>query len=139
MSARGAHVIAADVDERFLNYIEEKKIKIGDSLVTLRKTEYDDPLLEDEEVDHVIIVNTYHHIEDRISYFKKMTNGLKEDGLLMVVDYKKKETAHGPPEAHRMPLTTVIIELKKVGYYNFKIYEDMLEDQYIILAQKPSI
>ena len=139
MATKGANVIAADVDDRFLDYIKEKKTKIGDSLVTPRKTEYDDPLLAEKEVHHVIIVNTYHHIEDRIAYFKKVENGLKVGGTLIIVDYKKIKSPNGPPLEHRISYDKVVNELKEIGFTNLKILKDMLENQYIIIAKKPNM
>ena len=90
MTAKGAKVIAADVDDRFLNYVKEKKDSLNDRLLVTRKVEYDDPLLSSEEVHHVLIVNTYHHIDDREEYFSKAVKGIKSGGRLMVVDVKKK-------------------------------------------------
>ena len=139
MATKGAKVIAADVDDRFLKYVNEKKAKIGDSLVTTRKTEYGDPLLAEKEVHHVIIVNTYHHIEDRIAYFKKVENGLKVGGTLIIVDYKKIKSPHGPPLEHRISYDKVVNELKEIGFTNLKILKDMLENQYIIIAKKPNM
>ncbi|NNL15155.1 MAG: class I SAM-dependent methyltransferase [Flavobacteriaceae bacterium] len=139
MAEKGAKVIAADVDDRFLDYIKEKKAKTGDTLVTTRKTEYDDPLLTEKEVHHVLIVNTYHHIEDRITYFKKVENGLKVNGTLIIVDYKKNKSHHGPPIEHRISSDKVVNELKKVGFTNLEIKKDMLENQYIIIAKKPNM
>lgn len=137
IAAKGANVIAADVDDRFLNYINDKKTQINDSLVITRKTDYDDPLLDEKEVHHVLIVNTYHHIEDRIEYFKKVVDGLKFGGSLIVVDYKKVKSQHGPPLEHRISSDKVVNELKEVGFKNLVINKAMLENQYIIIAQKP--
>lgn len=139
MAEKGAKVIAADVDDRFLKYIEEKKMEIGDSNITARKTKYDDPLLKTGEVHHAIIVNTYHHIEDRVAYFKKVANGLKAEGSLMVVDFKKKETAVGPPKKHKIASDKVIEELKKAGFKSFQTNKDVLKNQYIIIGRKTNM
>ena len=135
MAKKGATVIAADVDDRFQHYIKKKKEDNGISNVELRKTKLDDPLLQGEEVDHVIIVNTYHHIENRSDYFKKIVNGLKDDGKLMVVDFKKEAKNGGPPKAHRIAPDVVMQELKEAGFVEFVLNEDLLEDFYIILAK----
>ncbi|MEO0898291.1 MAG: class I SAM-dependent methyltransferase [Bacteroidota bacterium] len=132
MADMGAKVISADVDERFLNYIKEKADKEGEENIEIRKTEYGDPLLKENEVDHVIIVNTYHHIHDRVDYFSKVLKGIKKGGSIMVVDFKMEETPQGPPKAHRMPSSKVLAELKKAGFSNLGVMPDMLENQYII-------
>lgn len=136
MADKGARVIAADVDERFLEYIEEKKKQTGTTPLVTRKVPYDDPELKEQEADAVIIVNTYHHIEDRVPYFRKVRNGLVPDGKLMVVDYKKEETPHGPPLEHRMKADEVIKELEAAGFTISVCNITLLEYQYIIMAKK---
>jgi cyclopropane fatty-acyl-phospholipid synthase-like methyltransferase len=136
LADKGAQVIAADVDERFQQYIRDKKVKRNDSLVTTRLTRYDDPLLSPAEVDHAIIINTYHHIENREDYFGKVLAGLKPEGILLVVDYKKAETPHGPPMDHRMDHSIVVKELESAGFTDLQVEEDLLENQYVVKAYK---
>ena len=133
----GASVIAADVDDRFQNFIKEKKQKLNipDEKVVLRKVPYDSPELSKEEVDQVLIVNTYHHIEDRSKYFRKVKEGLKDNGQLVVVDFFKKETPVGPPVEMKLKETVVMAELEKAGFSDFEIIDDILEYQYIIIAK----
>lgn len=131
----GAKVIAADVDDRFLEYMQEKM----DTLtfkhpVELRKVPYDSPNLKDAETDKVIIVNTYHHIEDRSTYFTKVKQGLKPNGELIVIDFFKKKLHVGPPKRHKVSVEEVVEELKKAGFTKFKKEIELLEYQYIITA-----
>jgi len=104
LAEAGATVIAADVDERFLEYIKEKKAKLNmtDGQIIVRKVPYNSPNLGYSEVDKAIIVNTYHHIEDRSEYFAKVKKGLKPDGELIVIDFFKKKTPVGPPVKMKM-------------------------------------
>jgi len=68
----GAKVIAADVDDRFINFIKQKADSLNISKkVELRKVPYDSPDLNSGEVDKFLIVNTYHHVDNRVDYFKK--------------------------------------------------------------------
>ncbi len=136
LAAAGASVIAADVDERFLNYIKEKKQKLSitDEQITLRKVPYDAPSLADGEVDMVIIVNTYHHIENRSTYFAKVKKGMPEGGKLVVIDFFKKETPVGPPVKMKMSEEQVQKELEAAGFTKFEVNQALLPYQYIITA-----
>ena len=59
---------------------------------------FNSPQLDSAEVDAVIVVDTYHHIENRYDYFRDVWRGMKAGGQLMVVDFKKKKDhPHGPP------------------------------------------
>mgnify|MGYP006266490569 CR=1 FL=1 len=136
LAERGAQVIAADVDDRFLEYISDKKRKRGVDNLTTRKVPYDSPGLSPQEVDAAIIINTYHHINERIAYFAQVKQGLKPGGQLLVVDYKKEDTPHGPPMNHRMSAETVERELKEAGFQQIRIDPTTLTYQYMVLAQK---
>ena len=136
LANRGANAIAADVDDRFLNYVSEKITSTQDTLVSIRKTEYDNPKLSKEEVDHALIVNTYHHIDDRIDYFSKVFIGIKKGGSLMVVDFKKEKSDMGPPKRYRVSAEEAVNELKEAGFSDFAVHSDLLQFQYVLIATK---
>ncbi|WP_299246301.1 methyltransferase domain-containing protein [uncultured Aquimarina sp.] len=133
----GAFVIAADVNDEFQEHIKNKRasLKIPEQRLETRKIPFDSPGLSNNEVDIAIIVNTYHHIENRISYFNTLKKGLKKDGKLVVVDYKKDKNISGPPFNTRMSAKRVIEELKKAGYTMIELEESLLPKQYIITAK----
>lgn len=135
MADKGAIVIAADVDEKFQEYIKNRIEKNHLENIELRKIPYDDPLLKEHEVDLVLIVNTYHHISNREDYFKKVKKGTRENGELVVIDFFKAETPVGPPVDHKISMDEIISELKIAGYTKFEIKADLLPYQYIIRAQ----
>lgn len=137
--ARNAQkVIAIDIDERFLEFIEKRKLEypqgIAENIIT-RLTNEHDPSLNPGEADAVIIVNTYPFIEDRIKYFSKVKKGLKNDGVLMIVDYKKGNMPVGPPAEIKLSPDRVFSELRDAGFKNFNIDETSLRYQYIIIAR----
>jgi cyclopropane fatty-acyl-phospholipid synthase-like methyltransferase len=136
MADAGARVICADVDDRFLEYIKEKKSEDGytDDQIQPRKVPYDSPDLKPNEADKVIIVNTYHHIEDRAEYFSKVKAGLKYGGKLYVIDFFKKELDFGPPVSMKLTEQQVLGELFEAGFRNFSVDIDLLPYQYIIIA-----
>ncbi len=137
LAQKGAKVICADVDTAFQTYVDERKQKEGysDEQIETRLIPYDNPTLDEGEVDIVLIVDTYHHIEDRITYFQKVLRGLGRSGKLMVVDFIKEETPHGPPVEMRIDRESVIEELKQAGFSEFEVNENLLPYQYIILAE----
>ena len=132
----GATVIAADIDDRFLKYVDSvrKARNISDKRVITRKLEPNDPGLQKKEADIVIVVNTYHHIEDRVEYFKKVKAGMKNLGFLMVIDYFKKDLPVGPPASMKMAAEEIVRELSQAGFAKFKTDETTLPYQYILFA-----
>jgi cyclopropane fatty-acyl-phospholipid synthase-like methyltransferase len=135
LAEKGAHVIAADVNDEFQdalkNRIEENDLKN----IEVRKIPFDSPALSENEVDMVLIVNTYHHIENRTDYFSKVKEGTNETGELVLIDFFKHETPIGPPVNHKISIDQVIAELKKAGYTEFDVNVDLLPYQYIIKAK----
>lgn len=132
----GATVIAADIDERFLQYVDSIKLArgISDKKLQTRKLPPNDPLLQKREVDMVFIVNTYHHLEDRVNYLRKVKNGLKQQGYIVVIDYFKKELPMGPPVSVKLSADDVIRDLKMAGFSTFKTEDKLLPFQYIVFA-----
>jgi 2-polyprenyl-3-methyl-5-hydroxy-6-metoxy-1,4-benzoquinol methylase len=136
IAKKAAKVIAIDIDQRFLDYIEQKKAKekIGDKLET-RLTVPDLAGLKPHEADIVLIVDTYHHLEDRVEYFRKLRQGLREDGSLVIIDFKKEKTPPGPPLELRVAQEQVESELKSAGFTIVSADKETLPYQYVITAR----
>jgi len=137
LALKGANVISADVNDEFLNHINKRlqtePVKPG-SIVT-RKIQFDNPTLKPEEVDKALMVNVYHHIEDRVPYMKMVRNGLKKNGELILIDFFKKKIPVGPPEDHKISAADVKLELEKSGFTSIEVNESLLKYQYIIRAK----
>lgn len=135
LAKHGANVIAADVNDEFQTYlikrIEENNIKN----IEFRKIPFDSPNLKDAETDMVLIVNTYHHIENRSAYFAKVKQGIKKEGELVIIDFFKSDVPVGPPTDHKVSIDEVIAELKQAGYTLFEVEVNLLPYQFIIKAK----
>jgi len=137
MLNKAKKVIAVDVDKRFIDYLEQKKSQAPDSLQArfeTRQGELNDPMLKHNEVNVILVVNTYHHIDDRVRYFRGLQKNLDIDGKLVIVDFKKKRTPEGPPKKMRMSADQVVDELEEAGFTDIHVDEDTLPYQYIITA-----
>lgn len=136
LAQAGAKVIAADADERFIQYMQQKADSLNlSNQVELRKVPYDSPDLKAHEVDKFLIVNTYHHVDNRVAYFKKVKAGLKPNGEAIVIDFFKKQQKVGPPKRYCVSADEVVEELKEAGFSEFEVERDLLEFQYIVRAQ----
>jgi len=136
LADHGAHVIAADVDDDFQDYLKKR---IEDNHLTgieTRKIPYDSPGLSHQEVDMVFMVNTYHHIENRVEYFKKVRQGIKNDGSLVIIDFYNIELPVGPPVGHKVGLDVVVNELKEAGFETLDLDVNLLPYQFVIRARK---
>lgn len=139
MAKKGAIVTHADVDERFLNYAQERaKKEFLEEKIIIKKVPYDSPLMGLAQFDYALIVNTYHHIEDRVEYFRKVKEGLKNNGKLIVVDFKKPappgEPDKFPSVEMRISAQKVQEELAQAGFMQFKTDNKMLPYQFVLTA-----
>ncbi len=135
----GGIVIANDIEQKFIDYIEERKSELSPELskrLTTRLIEPDDPGLLTNEADWVLIVNTYYFLDNRIQYLKKVKKGLKQKGKILIVDYKIGDMPEGPSDNIKIPVSNTIEEIKSAGFTILEIDNSSLQYQYIIVAQK---
>ena len=134
LAAQGAEVIAADVNDEFLAHINQRIKEDALQNISTRKIPFDSPALTENEVDMVLIVNTYHHIENRVAYFTQVKSGLKENGELIIIDFFKTELAVGPSVDHKISMDVVVKELQKAGFTIQEVNVNLLPMQYLIKA-----
>jgi len=134
----GAKVIAADIDTRFLNMISEKQetLSIGKNRLQTIQISENKLNIEPGTADIVLLVNVYHHISSRVSYFSTVNTTLKKNGKIVIIDFYKKDLPVGPPLNHKISMEEVLNELKEAGYNQIDTNTDLLEYQYIITAHK---
>lgn len=139
LAHRAHHVIAIDIDTLALNYIYKRAKERGDpyrSNIEPRLAFNNDPLLLYNEVDIVLIVNTLAFIENRKSYINCIQEQLLPGDRILIVDYKKGNHSMGIPEKLRISSTEIVSDLKSTGFRIMIHDHNLLEYQYVILAQK---
>jgi predicted methyltransferase len=62
-----------------------------------------------------LLVDVYHHIDNRERYFRNVAESLKPGGRLAIIDFKM-ESPQGPPKSARIAPERVKTELKAAGY-----------------------
>jgi predicted RNA methylase len=137
---KGARVIAIDIDPKAIRWMQEQKsrfpVELQDRLVIRQATD-DDPKLAENEVDIVLLVNTYSYIKNRVAYFKNLQKSIRKGGTVLVIDFKKADTPFGPKVEDRVDIHDVEKELTQDGYYIVAKDETSLEYQYILKAIRP--
>ncbi|MBK9271706.1 MAG: class I SAM-dependent methyltransferase [Saprospiraceae bacterium] len=131
-------VIAVEIDSTLIELMNAEKDYYDQELqrkYEARLATPDDSKLKDDEVDIVFISNTYTYLENRMEYLKNLKPKLKADGILVIVDFKKKMTPIGPPLDQRLAQGDVESELVLAGYHIAKSDDISLEYQYIIIAE----
>ncbi|MCS6928058.1 MAG: class I SAM-dependent methyltransferase [Saprospiraceae bacterium] len=133
-------VIAVDIDRRFIAFMDSIKVHLPESYqrrFETRLAKPDDPMLAPNEVDAVIIVNTYGYLRNRIAYLKTLSKGMKAQAPLLVIDFKKSNLPIGPSNEFKVAITEVLRELEAAGLQITKVDQESLDYQYIVMAKKP--
>ena len=125
-------VIAIDLEADMVRYLRERAQREGTANVEARLGAADDPKLAAASVDRILIVDTWHHIADRVAYAKKLAAALKPGGAVFVVDFTL-DTKRGPPPAMRLPAERVIEDLTAAGL-RASVVDVGLPDQYVVKA-----
>jgi ubiquinone/menaquinone biosynthesis C-methylase UbiE len=107
-------VFAVDVEKSMLEHTQHRAMKDGLKNVTTVLAAPDRTNLP-EAVDVALIVDTYHHIPNRVAYFTALKKLLKPGARLAIVDFKKG-APDGPPDHFRFTPDQISAELGKAGF-----------------------
>lgn len=86
----------------------------------------DDPQLDPQSVDVIFLCDTYHHIDNRVTYFARVKAALRAGGRLAIIDYPEDGTAHS------IKKQTVIDELKQAGFAVAADHSSLLPRQFFL-------
>src|SRR5436309_2696741 len=76
----------------------------------------DNPRLPAHATDLVLIVDTFHHIDDRLTYLRGLRRCLRPGGRVAVIDWQKHALPVGPPPEHKLAHEQVVEEMETAGY-----------------------
>ena len=131
----GGQVYAADIEPDMVRYLGERAKREGLKNVVPVQAAPADPRLPDK-VDVVLLVDVYHHIEDRVRYFRALRDSLRPGGRVAIVDFQL-DSPEGPPRAARIPPAQVKAELRAAGYV-MAAEHDFLPRQYYLIFRPAS-
>jgi arsenite methyltransferase len=80
---------------------------------------FEDPRLPDGSIDVVLVVNTYHHIEDRPAYFRRLQRDLRPGGRVAVIEPNQDLRgilSLALDEGHESSAPLVEEEMREAGY-----------------------
>lgn len=133
-------VIAIDIDPQVVSDLDSiRQMELPESVqdrLEPRLTEPSNAGLKKGEADVVLIVNTIIYIPDRISYLRKLLEGVADGGKVIIIDFKKKRTPVGPPNQIRIPSYQIEEDFYQAGYTNIVVNDTALDFQYIVSAEK---
>lgn len=103
-------VYAVDINPDAIAFMDERKKTEGlENIVTVLGKE-DDPLLAENSIDAVLILNTYHEIAEPVIYLKRLRPALRKNALVGIID------RNGGGDDHGVDRAVVVEEAERSGY-----------------------
>jgi len=128
-------VFAVEVQDGFINYLNQKKKELNQQNVQVIKGKDTSPNLPDASVDLAIMVDVYHELLFPHEVLQALHKALKPGGKLLLLEYRAEDPGIAIKELHKMSVTQVNKELTANG---FKLYQrsEFLPIQHFLLYQK---
>lgn len=85
-------------------------------------------------VDLVLIVDTYHHVADRVAYFRDLKKSLTPAGRVAIIDFRK-DSPEGPPVEFRFTAEQIEDEMRQAGF-RLDAKHDFLPRQHFLIFRE---
>jgi ubiquinone/menaquinone biosynthesis C-methylase UbiE len=127
-------VYAVDTEPNLLAHLRERADRAGLDQVVPVLASPDRPRLPSASLDVLLIVDTYHHVDDRVAYFRAAARLLRAGGRVVVIDWQKRDLPVGPPADHKLARRQVEDEMRRAGY-RLAAAPDLLPYQYVLVFE----
>ncbi|MFY7951092.1 MAG: class I SAM-dependent methyltransferase, partial [Armatimonadaceae bacterium] len=128
-------VMAVDIQPEMLDIIRSKAdaFRIRNVVPVLGRI--DDPKLEPESVDLILLVDVYHEFDHPWEMTNAMVRALRPGGRLVLVEYRKEDPRVPIKESHKMSLAQI---RKEMGIFPVSFVENIgiLPRQHIAIFRK---
>jgi ubiquinone/menaquinone biosynthesis C-methylase UbiE len=130
----GGRVYAVDISPEMVRHLNRRLRDAGVRNVVTVLAEPDDPLLFEDSVDRVVIVNTWHHIGDQPAYLEKLRRVLRPGGQVVHIDFQKRDTPVGPPTSEKIARGDLVAQMEEAGFL-LAAEHDFLPYQYFLVFE----
>lgn len=109
-------VFAVEVEPNLVTHLRQRAEAEGlDNVIPILGS-LSNPRLPRRGVDLIAIIDTYHHIDDRLSYLRTLRAMLAPGGRVAIVDWREGKLPEGPPPDHKLAHDLVVSEFDQSGY-----------------------
>ena len=132
-------VYAEDIQLEMVETIQRRVQREGLSNVRVILGVSDDPRLEGEELDAILIVDAFREMDNPVSLLRNATSAMAPSGRLGIVEFRKDGGGPGPPIEERVDPKDIILAAESAGLQLEK-RETLLPYQHMLIftASQPS-
>lgn len=128
-------IYAADINPRMVAFLAERANREGlDRLRAVQASETSPNL--PEPVDLVLLVNSFHHIPNRVDYFRQLEKSLRPGARLAIIDWTA-ESPMGPPREYRFAADQMQSEMGRAGYRLMERYSFLPHQHFLVFGRIP--
>ena len=118
-------VLAVDIQPEMLTIVEERARALQiDNVVLVLATETD-PMLPDNDVDLVLMVDAYHEFSSPREVMARVADALSEDGRVVLVEYREEDRAVPIKPLHKMSIDQAKREMAAVGLVLDQVHDNL--------------
>ncbi len=128
-------VYAEDVQPEMIQAIERRVKREGLSWVRTVLGDTRDPRLPAGKLDAILIVETYHEMEDPVTLLRNAAKALKPHGRIGIIDYKKDGLGPGPSLEDRVDPETIVRDANAAGL-RLQKRETFLPFQFFLIFER---
>jgi ubiquinone/menaquinone biosynthesis C-methylase UbiE len=126
-------VYAVDVDAAMNQLVAERAKEEGTANVEVILAKSDDPTLPSTGVDLIFSSNTYHHIDNRISYLANLRKYLRPNGRIAIIEFDRRGWFQGIWK-HYTPSESIKREMEQAGYSLQQEFNFLDRQSFLIFA-----
>jgi ubiquinone/menaquinone biosynthesis C-methylase UbiE len=94
-----------------------------------------DPKLPAKALDLILLVDVYHEFSQPQKMLRKMREALKDDGRLVLLEYRKEDPSIPIRPEHKMSVQEVKLELEAEGFHLSQVIETLPRQHILILTK----
>ena len=128
------HIYANDIDKEDLDYLDLRCERDGITNITIIRGKELDPLLPDNELDMIFIVNSYHHFSNPVELLQNAQPALKASGTLVIIEGVPGRYGRG--STHATPKEYLISQVKEAGYSFDRVAAELQRDDIYIFKKQ---
>lgn len=130
-------VFAVEVEPRIIEVLRQRIEDAGARNVVPVLGLPGDPLLPLRSCDVILMVNVFHHVQERVGYLQRLARSLRPGGRIVNVDFHKRELPVGPPVDQKISREQFLGDAQRAGL-RVVAQPELLPHQYVVVMKAPA-
>lgn len=127
-------IYCCNISEELLTWVKNNVVNDYPNIIPIKSEESSIPL-ENSIAELVFMINLHHELENPDLILKEAFRLLKNNGKILIIDWKKVEMEEGPPTEIRYIPENIKTQLENADFKNIEIHNH-LEKHFFLIGEK---